>query len=413
MRRVRAVRLLAIIVIGGMLIGSALWLRNSRWAQERRLKKTDLPTLIALAAEQPRRPLVHFYLGTALFNAQRFEEAAESFNRCIQLDPRFARAYVGLGMCAMKRNRPDIALSAFQKAVKDDPNSAEARFMLGTLYMDFLNSNSMALPELLKATELDPQNDGAWYRLAECRSALSQPNEAIAAAKKALSLKKNQPEYHRLLGQLYAFKGDFKTAEPYLKRALQLNPSDPEAHYSMAKLYLSRSPRLQDVEKAAREARQAAQLAPEMPPIHVILGEVAVRQGKMDEAVQHLQRALSLDPENDSATFKLAEVYRRTGKMEQARQLVEQFQRRSNLKRDIKNLIDRIKHRPKDASLRLRVARLLREQGDLFRAANQYQVCLSLQPQNKAAKKELEELMKQVRAQQKGKPSSQAKVFPD
>lgn len=403
MRGVHTVRLLVIIIMGSALIGGAWWLRNSRWAQERRLKKTDLPTLIALAAEQPRRPLVHFYLGTALFNAQRFEEAAESFNRCIQLDPRFARAYVGLGMCAMKMNHPPIALEAMQQAVKYDPHSAEAHFMLGTLYMDFLNSNSSALPELLKATELDPKNDGAWYRLAECRSALSQPNEAIEAAKKALSLKKNQPEYHRLLGQLYAFKGDFKTAEPYLRRALQLEPSDPEAHYSMAKLYLSRSPRPQDVEKAAREARQAAQLAPEMPPIHVILGEVAVRQGKMDEAVQHLQRALSLDPENDAATFKLAEVYRRTGKMEQARQLIEQFQRRSNLKRDIKNLIDRIKHRPQDASLRLRVARLLREQGDLFRAANQYQVCLSLQPKNEAAKKELKELMEQVRAQQKGK----------
>ncbi len=405
MRRVHTVRLLAIIVIGGALIGGAWWLRNSRWAQERRLKKTDLPTLIALAVEQPRRPLVHFYLGTALFNAQRIEEAAESFNRCLQLDPRFARAYVGLGMCTMKMNRPQIALAAMQQAVKYDPNSAEARFMLGILYMDFLNSNSSALPELLKATELDPKNDGAWYRLAECRSALSQPNEAIEAAKKALSLKKNQPEYHRLLGQLYAFKGDFKTAEPYLKRALQLEPSDPEAHYSMAKLYLSRSPRPQDVEKAAREARQAAQLNPEMPPIHVILGEVAVRQGNMDEAVQHLQRALSLDPENDAATFKLAEVYRRTGKMEQARQLVEQFQRRSNLKRDIKNLIDRIKHRPKDAHLRLRVARLLREQGDLFRAANQYQVCLSLNPKRpqdaEAAKKELKELMEQVRARGK------------
>jgi tetratricopeptide (TPR) repeat protein len=379
MNRVRTVRLLALIVVGGALIGGAWWLRNSRWAQERRLKKTDLPTLIALATEQPRRPLVHFYLGTALFNAQRVEEAAESFNRCIQLDPRFARAYVGLGTCAMKMNRPPIALDAMQQAVKYDPNSAEAHFMLGTLYMDFLNSNSSALPELLKATELDPKNDGAWYRLAECRSALSQPNEAIEAAKKALNL---------------------KNAEPYLRRALQLEPSDPEAHYSMAKLYLSRSPRPQDVEKAAREAKQAVQLDPEMPPIHVILGEVAMRQGKMDEAVQRLQRALSLDPENDSATFKLAEVYRRTGKMEQARQLVEEFQRRSNLKRDIKNLIDRIKHRPKDASLRLRVARLLREQGDLFRAANQYQVCLSLQPKNETAKKELKEVMEQVRAQQ-------------
>lgn len=399
-RRSRLWRIGFLLAVGGASVTGALRLRDSRWAQERRLQNTDLPTLLALANEQPQRTLVRYYLGNAYFNADRLEEAAEEFKLCMELDPRFGRGHLGLGMCALKMRQPDLALSPLQRATELEPKNADAHLLLAIVYTDYLNSNGMALKELTALTNLQPTNDNAWYRLAECRSALSQPNEAIEAAQHALSLKRNDPRYHRLLGQLYAFKCDYAKAKTYLDRALTLDGSDAEAHYAMAKLYLSRSPSDRDVEDARVQAQRAVDIAPYLPQVHVILGEVALRENKTEEAVRHFREALKIDGEDEQATYKLADAYRQQGNMDEVRRLTDHFQRQSDLRRGIRDLIDRIKHRPKDPELRLRVARLLREHGEFARAANQYQVLLGLQPDHKIAQQELNELTAKMRTAQ-------------
>ena len=60
------------------------------------VRMTDLDDRIArfenMSVADPSNDMAHFSLGSAYFDAERFEEAANSFNRCIALNPDMTRA---------------------------------------------------------------------------------------------------------------------------------------------------------------------------------------------------------------------------------------------------------------------------------------------------------------------------------
>src|SRR5947209_2198408 len=85
-------RLGRLLVLGLVLVGTAVAVRLSPWAQEYPLKRASLPVLQTWALESPRDPLVHYYLGTAYSNAGTYPAALSEFQRAAALDPRMARA---------------------------------------------------------------------------------------------------------------------------------------------------------------------------------------------------------------------------------------------------------------------------------------------------------------------------------
>jgi hypothetical protein len=71
------------------------------------------------------------------------------------------------------------------------------------------------------------------------------------------------------------------------------------------------------------------------------------------------------------------------------------------------SLEDRIHQDPKNPELRLRIARLYRKYGDESRAANQYAVCLSLNPADNGVRTEMNSYLLGIRKRQlppKGAP---------
>src|ERR1700677_2688168 len=71
-----------------------------------------------MAEADPTNELGHFSLGRALLDAGRYEEAAASLGRVIELNPNMGRAYQLLGAALLKLNRKDEAIARLSAGVK-------------------------------------------------------------------------------------------------------------------------------------------------------------------------------------------------------------------------------------------------------------------------------------------------------
>ena len=73
----------------------------------------DIETRIAqfekMATDDPTNDMAHFSLGGAYQQAGRFEDAAESYIRCIELNPAMSKAYQLAGAALIATDQPDRA----------------------------------------------------------------------------------------------------------------------------------------------------------------------------------------------------------------------------------------------------------------------------------------------------------------
>src|SRR5688572_16930326 len=70
-----------------------------------------------MASDDPTNVLGHFSLGKALADAGQTEEAVQSFQRVIELDPNISRAYQLLGSALLKLNRRDDAIAQLTRGI--------------------------------------------------------------------------------------------------------------------------------------------------------------------------------------------------------------------------------------------------------------------------------------------------------
>lgn len=86
--------------------------------------------LTAVVRETPDDAQAHYYLGVALMQADRVEEAAQSLERSRALDPNFWGTWLYLGKARL-RHDAGAAIALLEKAAALNPNSATTFYELG------------------------------------------------------------------------------------------------------------------------------------------------------------------------------------------------------------------------------------------------------------------------------------------
>ena len=149
--------------------------------------------VVARATETNRlNHLFYFQLGAAYERNKQFDEATQSFRKCLELAPDFSEALNYLGyMWAERGENLAEAREMIEKAVKQEPKNAAFLDSLGwVLYQ--LNLPKDALAYLLKAIEYSEGPDATLYdHLGDVYRALEESENARAAWQKALTLEPN------------------------------------------------------------------------------------------------------------------------------------------------------------------------------------------------------------------------------
>jgi tetratricopeptide (TPR) repeat protein len=92
----------------------------------------------------------------SLYNSDNYEEAIKSYDKAIELDPKFAMAWHNKGNVLYTLERPEEAIKSYDKAIELDPNLASALFIRASIKAK-KGETENALADLKKATEIDKE----------------------------------------------------------------------------------------------------------------------------------------------------------------------------------------------------------------------------------------------------------------
>src|SRR5262245_4498842 len=120
------------------------------------------------AALDPKSARIQDEIGFLLVVLNRRDEAMRSFERAIELDPKFAPAHYHLGVAYWLQQDPGHSIPRLQTAVAFDRENFDYRYLLGHALND-TSSFHEALAQLQAATTLNPKHAEAWNQLGIAR----------------------------------------------------------------------------------------------------------------------------------------------------------------------------------------------------------------------------------------------------
>ncbi len=169
--------------------------------QEREQQEAALPQ----DNDNPLNPPSHYEQALCCIEEQRYSEALELLNRCIETkryDPPalYARAVT------------NISIGAYRKAACD----------------------------LMKTIVLDPGFQQAWKNLGFVQFMLGKEEAALKTLHKGIAIDPDYAEIYCVLGDAYLDLGEFDKAKEAFEKALHLEPDNPEPHSKIAMYYLAR-----------------------------------------------------------------------------------------------------------------------------------------------------------------------------
>jgi tetratricopeptide (TPR) repeat protein len=236
----------------------------------------------------------------------------------------FARNYLSLGFVFFERGYFEQAETFFQQALKDDPQSAEALYGLGSAYLQQQKTND-ARECFRRVLQLHASYPGtlpnAWNNLGILAARAGSTDLAIQHFERALQIDPDHSVALQNLGSAYRQKKDWPQAKRALEKALALNPDDPEANYSLAMVYAQAN----DANRAYEYLQKALLARPDYPEALNNLGILYLRTERPQEAKQSFADSIQRAPGYDQAYLNLARVYSIEGNREKAKAILLQL----------------------------------------------------------------------------------------
>jgi tetratricopeptide (TPR) repeat protein len=197
----------------------------------------------------------------------------------------------------------DRAEQLVREVLAELPEDARALHLAGLLEHR-RGRHAEALPLLLRAIELDPQDITAYNSCGEAYRGLGELQAAEACFRRALQLAPGQFELHLNLGLTLWALGRKAQAETYFKNVLTLRPDSPKANYFLGRLELED----EKFSAAEQRLRRALALQPDYAEASLLLGRSLASQGRTPEAAASFERALCAQPNMAAAHYEAARV---------------------------------------------------------------------------------------------------------
>ncbi|MFH0909803.1 MAG: tetratricopeptide repeat protein [bacterium] len=177
-------------------------------------------------------------------NGDEFDSGFESGVLALAIDPLFAPALLTVGSLEYQYGRVDAAMELFMTLTtlpQTEPELVEVIDKAGCFLLD--QKDCPNAERLCRAaTEAYPAVVEHWSSLGYCLGKMGKMEEAVATARKALSLNERSPYVLNDLGWTLMLSGLYEEARAVLQRAVALAPSD---------YHLPRN-NLEELEKRAR-----------------------------------------------------------------------------------------------------------------------------------------------------------------
>jgi tetratricopeptide (TPR) repeat protein len=177
------------------------------------------------------------------------------------------------------------------------PEKARKEFAKGRELLLEGKDVSGSIAHLLKATKIYSQFGEAYLLLGMAYGQKNDAANAKSSVQKAVEVEPRLAQAHITLGMILNGEKDYPAAEKSLTKGLELNPDSAEGQYELAKTYWA----LGRVQEAEPHAVKSLALRPEMPAVHVLMGNILLRKRDLRGALKEFQEYLRLDPKGPFA----------------------------------------------------------------------------------------------------------------
>jgi tetratricopeptide (TPR) repeat protein len=187
----------------------------------------------AAKAIRPRSAAVYLNLGGAMSEKGQQDEAIKEYLAALDLDPKYAPAHYGLGFALRAKGRLDEAIGEYRAAIELKPDYFDAHYNLGDILSD-KGKWDEAIKEFRAALAIDPKNAVPHLGIGNALRATGRHNEAVGEYRAAIALNPEFAEAHCNLGLLLRGKGQYVEALALLRRGHELGFKQPGWSYPSA-----------------------------------------------------------------------------------------------------------------------------------------------------------------------------------
>jgi tetratricopeptide (TPR) repeat protein len=289
-----------------------------------------------------------WYLGSTLYDQDRFLEATTAFQRLLATTAHRGPAHAFLGLCEYETGKYDDALAQFRAwAGAGWPGTPQLRdvavFHFALLlardgkFVESLYLIAPLAPRLGDNPELAEAMGLASLRMRDlpgnyppdrrervwlagkaalyAAQSLADFERADEFAARLESRYPAQPEVHFFRATLYGFEGKKEEAEREYREELKISSNHVPSLVALAAIELERA----EVAEAGDLARQAVVADPKNAEAHHLLGRVFLANGDLRASASELETAKQLAPDSPVVRSHLAMVYAKVGRTQEAK----------------------------------------------------------------------------------------------
>jgi tetratricopeptide (TPR) repeat protein len=264
------------------------------------------------------------------FKVGEYDKAKVEYLNLLGLDHQNVHALQLLGFIWFEQGVPLRAVPFLVKARELAPQNVPARSKLAVVLLA-LGQTGDARKEAITVLQQDPANSDALTVLVDT----SQDKEEIGASEQELGKfpQKNTVAFHLASAGLAIKKGEIGAASDEVQQALAIDPKFARAHFVMGYLYLLR----ENPDRANPELKAAADFSPTRSEERIKYAEFRTSRGASDEAKRVLQGITKEAPDYLPAWRELARIAVTEKKYDEALSLLENI-----FSRDVDNPAARI-----------------------------------------------------------------------
>ncbi|MEL7418774.1 MAG: tetratricopeptide repeat protein [Cyanobacteria bacterium J06555_3] len=245
-------------------------------------------------------------------------ESIAHFQKAIATKPDYIHPLHPLGEVYETQENWSEAAKCYRRIIGLNPNNPGAYIKLAKVLAK-QNKVYGAISAYAEAIELKPDLPAGIYR--NYGDLLLQVNDrnpdAIAPYQKAAAIKQYwDASFYNKFANLLEKQGNLEEATKYYLKALSLQGNNPRQYFSVGNIYFKQGL----LKEAAGNYQRAIELKPDFSNVYKRLGDLLKQKHQLDDAVKCYQKALEIQPDFKGAYRALGNVLMEQGKQSEARE---------------------------------------------------------------------------------------------
>lgn len=259
-------------------------------------------TAMEPASENAR--IAYINMGNIMDDAQRYNEAIDSYKKALTISPKDDAALYNLGIAYKHAGRPELAIEVWKKSAELNPESPRPLMAIADYYYEKQHFD-LAMDEYQRILRRWPNIQDAHFNLGAVYYRKNLTDYAIGEYKKVLEINDRNDFARKAYVNLAILTSKKSPGEQglseslgYAQKALLMKPGDPEALYSLGVIYYRKEmsekaiDTFYQVVRATRDGRRIADA-------YNYIGMSYYKKGSYRKALQAFNRGVEEDPSNE------------------------------------------------------------------------------------------------------------------